>query len=187
MQLQFPRSRTADIVVTELDDEVLIYDLKINKAYSLNETSALVWKLCDGQRSLSEISRLVGEKLNASVDEGLVWLALDQLRQSDLIEHETALPDSLAGLSRRQVMRKIGLAATIALPLVSSLVAPTPAAAASVPRLPEPINPQFQPIPVGPVAPSTLPVPPAPLQEPLFNPIPIGGNFPIEFWRRRSR
>src|SRR4051812_13657518 len=114
MESQPPKSRKADIVVLELDGEILIYDEKVNKAYNLNETSALIWQMCDGKKSLSEISRSLGENLNAAVDDGLVWLALEQLREADLIEHAAALPDSLAGLSRRQAIRKVGLAAAIA-------------------------------------------------------------------------
>ncbi|HZH35571.1 MAG TPA: hypothetical protein VEX64_12070 [Pyrinomonadaceae bacterium] len=37
-----PKARENDLVVQELKDEVLIYDLKINKAYCLNETSAAI-------------------------------------------------------------------------------------------------------------------------------------------------
>jgi hypothetical protein len=36
-----PKSRQNDLVVQELEGEVLIYDLSINKAYCLNPTSAL--------------------------------------------------------------------------------------------------------------------------------------------------
>lgn len=39
-----PTSRKEAIVVKELEGEVLIYDLRIDKAYCLNETSALFGK-----------------------------------------------------------------------------------------------------------------------------------------------
>lgn len=178
MQSQYPQRRKADdFVIVELDGEVLIYDKKTNKAFNLNETSALIWELCDGRKSLPEISRFLGEKLNAPVDDGLVWLALDQLRQADLIEHETAVPDSLAGLSRRQAIRKVGLAAVITLPFISSLVAPTAMNAQSTPRVPPfnpvsvPTSPIFAPIPIGP--PSTPPIPRAPTTSPIFAPVPL--------------
>jgi hypothetical protein len=164
--MQFPESRKTDLIVSEIDAEILIYDQKTNKAFCLNQTSALIWKLCDGRRSLADISRALSEALNAEVDEGLVWLALEQLKQSDLIEHDMAAPASISGLSRRQALRKIGVAAAITLPLVSSIVAPTPINAAS------PTNPIFAPIPLGPVS---VPVPraPAPIVPPIFAPIPL--------------
>ena len=156
MQSQHPQSRKADIVVLELDGEVLIYDKKTDKAFSLNKTSARIWELCDGKHSLSEISHLLGEKLNADVDDGLVWLALEQLHQENLIENEVALPDSLVGLSRRQAIRKVGLAAAITLPFISSLVAPTALNAQSTPQGPAPIAGQPVSIPMNP------PLPPRP-------------------------
>jgi hypothetical protein len=169
MQSQNPQSRKADILVVELDGEVLIYDQKINKAFNLNQTSALIWELCDGQKSLSEISRLLGEKLNAEVDDGLVWLALEQLRQENLIENEVALPESLAGLSRRQVIRKVGLAAAITLPFISSLVAPTAMHAQSTPLQPGPAPRRV--VPTSPTAPF-IPVAPTPLGNPtIFVPL----------------
>ncbi len=171
MQSQYPQSRKVDIVVVELDGEVLVYDQKTNKAFNLNKTSALVWELSDGTHSLSEISRLLGEKLNADVDDGLVWLALEQLRQENLIENEVALPESLIGLSRRQAIRKVGLAAVITLPFISSLVAPTPMQAQSVPRVSPQPTPLIIPIPLGPMAPVA---PTAPVTPPLFAPVPLG-------------
>lgn len=163
MQSQYPQNRKDDIVVLELDGEFLIYDQKTNKAFNLNKTSALIWEWCDGRHSLSEISRLLGEKLNAPVDEELVWLALEQLRQENLIENEVVLPESLVGLSRRQAIRKVGLAAAITLPFISSLVAPTALNAQSTPRGPAPIVGQPVSIPMNP------PLPPRPVTGPPPN------------------
>ena len=133
------KSQKSNIIVMENDGQVLVYDVKTNKAFALNETSAMIWNLCDGKQSLSEISLSVGEKLNANVDDGLVWLALDQLQQEGLLENEVVMPDSLSGLSRRQAIRRISLAAAITLPLISSLVAPTSITAASItPAIPAP-------------------------------------------------
>lgn len=173
MQPQYPQSRKDDIVVVELDGELLVYDSKTNKAFNLNKTSALIWDLCDGKHSLSEISNSLGEKLNAAVDDGLVWLALDQLRQEDLIENKVALPDSLVGLSRRQAIRKVGLAAMIALPFISSLVAPTAAHAATSAQ--PATQPQLPPV-FAPIPPPVGPMPPETPRPPVFAPIPLSYN-----------
>src|SRR4028118_2223687 len=158
MQPQYPQRRKADdIVITEFDGEVLVYDLKTNKAFNLNKTSSLIWEWCDGKHSLSEISRLLGEKLNADVDVGLVWLALEQLRQENLIENEVVLPESLVGLSRRQAIRKVGLAAVITLPFISSLVAPTAMHAQSTPINAQPGPAPRRVIPVVPTSPTSTP------------------------------
>src|SRR5688500_18473437 len=126
-----PTSRREDIVVQGLFGEVLIYDLKADKAFCLNETSALVWGNCDGTKSVGEIAKSVGEKTNTSVSEELIWLALDQLKKENLLSDDTEIVSKFKGISRREAIRRAGLASMIALPVISSLVAPTAAAAQS--------------------------------------------------------
>ncbi len=127
----YPMSRKENIVEQELPNEVLIYDLKENKALCLNETSALVWQLCDGKKSTAEISRIMSEKLKSPVTEDFVWLALERLKKENLLANGESIESNFAGHSRREVIKKIGLASMIALPLVSSIVAPTSANAQS--------------------------------------------------------
>ena len=126
-----PKARKENLVVQELDGEVLIYDLNTNKAFSLNETSSLVWQLCDGDNSVSEISESIGRKLDSPANEDLVWLALDQLKKEKLIANAEEVVSNFTGMSRREVIKKVGLGTMIALPLVSSLVAPTAVSAQS--------------------------------------------------------
>lgn len=121
----YPVSRTANLVVQEMDGEVLIYDLSNNKAFCLNETSALVWQLCNGKKTVAEISEFISQKLNSSINEDLVWFALDQLKKEKLIENRNELPDEFEGMSRREVIKKIGLGSMIALPVIAAIVAPT--------------------------------------------------------------
>jgi hypothetical protein len=119
-----PLSRKDEIVVQEVDGEVLIYDLRANKAFCLNETSALIWHACDGSRDVPALSKFVTKRLNAPANEDLVWLALDQLAKEKLLD---AIPESdgrFAGMSRREVIRKVGLGAAISIPVVAGLVAP---------------------------------------------------------------
>jgi len=124
-----PKARSSNIVVQQLKDEVLIYDLKINKAICLNKTSALVWQLCDGKHTVSEMSDEMGKRLKTLVSEDLVWLALDQFNKDGLLEDSEELNQHFAGFSRREVIRKVGFASVVALPIVSSIVAPDAAMA----------------------------------------------------------
>ena len=126
-----PKARENDLVVQELKDEVLIYDLKINKAYCLNETSAAIWNLCDGHNSVSDISRKLSNRLKQLVTDDLVYLALDQLKTDELLSKSDELEIKFNGLSRREAIRKVGLASMVALPIIASLVAPTAAMAQS--------------------------------------------------------
>lgn len=120
-----PRSRNQDLVIQELKKEVLIYDLKINKAYCLNETSALVWNACDGSRSVAEISTIIGKQTNKAFGEDLVWLAVDQFKQDNLLDNSDQIISDFNGLSRREAIKKAGLASMIALPVIASLLAPS--------------------------------------------------------------
>jgi len=126
---QRPIARKEGLVIQEMPDEVLVFDMETNKAHCLNETAAFVWKACDGNNSVAEITKLFGNQSGKPVDENLVWLAIDQLNENNLLAEE--LKANFNGQSRREVIKKIGLAAVIALPIVSSLVAPTAAFAVS--------------------------------------------------------
>ncbi len=124
---QFPTARKNGLVVQEVPGEVLVYDLDTNKAHCLNETAAFVWKSCDGNTSVSDIASVLASKTGKTVNEDLVWLAIDQLNENRLLEKE--IKASFAGQSRREAIKKIGMASVIALPVIASLVAP-PAALA---------------------------------------------------------
>ncbi|MGB7067869.1 MAG: PqqD family protein [Pyrinomonadaceae bacterium] len=122
-----PVSRSENIVVQELDAEVLIYDLDANRAFALNETSAMVWQNCDGKRTVAEIGKKVGS-------EDLVWLALAQLKKEDLVKCETDTVKEFSGMSRRDAVKRIGVGTAMALPLVMAVTAPL---AAQTPSSPE--------------------------------------------------
>jgi hypothetical protein len=119
-----PISRKANIVMQGVGKEILIYDLSSNKAYSLNETCAMIWQMCDGETTVSQIIDNLAETLNTPITENLVWLALEQLKKDDLLENKSEISPTYSGLSRREVIRRVGLASLVTLPLVSSLIAP---------------------------------------------------------------
>lgn len=118
----FPTARKANLVIQEVPNEVLVYDLDNNKAHCLNHTAALVWNACNGSRSVPEIAQIIGLEAGSEIPDELVWLAIDQLNESDLLERQ--IQSELAGSSRREAIKKLGLASMIALPIVASLVAP---------------------------------------------------------------
>jgi hypothetical protein len=126
---QVPVARKDGLVIQETAEEVLVYDLNSNKAHCLNQTAAFVWKSCDGRHSILDITRRFENETGVAVHEDLVWLALDQLKDKDLLEKD--LPTRFSGQTRREVVKKIGLAAVVAVPIVASLTAPTSALAAS--------------------------------------------------------
>ena len=121
----YPLIRIKDIVIQETGDEVLVYDTEENRAFCLNETSALVWQMCDGKTSISKMSADLSKKIGRTITEDFIWLAIDQLKKENLLVDADELQTNFKGLSRREVIRKVGLTSMVALPIVSSLVAPT--------------------------------------------------------------
>ena len=134
-----PKARESDIVIQDIEDEILIYDLISNKAYCLNETSAAVWQICDGTLSVSEITSKLRKELDSSFDENLVLLSLEQLAKDNLLEETSGESFLMNKVSRRDLIQKAGATSLIALPLISSIVAPKAAHAQSM-MCPDPDN-----------------------------------------------
>jgi len=125
-----PRARSEQLITQELEDEVLIYDLERRKAHCLNEASAFVWKHCDGKTTLGEMTRSLGKKLAAPIDDDVILLALNQLRRFHLLKEEESLSLGTIKVSRRALVRKY-LPAALVLPVILSIGAPTAVQAAS--------------------------------------------------------
>jgi hypothetical protein len=119
---QYPIARKNGLVIQEVPNEVLVYDLDTDKAHCLNKTAAAVWRSCDGKNSVSDITRLVEAELGQGLNDDLVWLAIDQLSENALLE--AGIERKFAGQSRREVLKKIGFASVVAVPVIASLVAP---------------------------------------------------------------
>ena len=129
---KMPQARRTGLIIQEVDGEILIYDQNTNKAHCLNQTAAKIWKYCDGETTLAEACKALSCDLDTPVDEKLVWYAVDQFSKDNLLEKGIEQPAFIiAGMNRRQMVRTLGLAAVIAVPLVTSIVAPTPAQAAT--------------------------------------------------------
>src|SRR5271169_5032332 len=118
-----PKAKTERLIVKEIDDETLIYDMGRHAASCLKDFAAKVWRQCDGEKSVAEIADELGE------DERAVWLALHQLTKAQLLTEAIAFPpDMSAAKSRREVAGRLGLGAAA---FVTSIVAPMLAQAAT--------------------------------------------------------
>lgn len=126
-----PLARKEKLVIEQMANEVLVYDLESHKAHCLNLTSAVIWQHCNGKNSVIRIIQLASRDLQTSVSEDVVLLALNQLEKFHLLEKQTDFAFTLPKVSRRDLMKRIGVASAIAIPLVTSIVAPTALANAS--------------------------------------------------------
>ena len=122
-----PLARTDDLVVEDLAgdggaDEVLVYDQRNDQAHCLTREAAMVWRVCDGRTQPAELAAALSLELD------VVTRAIEELASCDLLD--SGVPD---GITRREAtlrMAKVGGVAAAA-PLIYSILAPTPALAAS--------------------------------------------------------
>ncbi len=127
-----PQRRIEGLLIRELPGELVVYDLEEHRAHCLNRAAALVFERSDGETSVRELARILRRELGAPAEEGWVELALEKLGEAGLLQD---VPDEPAGSgarsSRREMLRRAGLASAAALPIVLSILAPTPAMAAA--------------------------------------------------------
>lgn len=123
MPRKLPETMNNNIVTQKSANELLIYNTKSNQAICLNETATAIYEYCSSNKSFEDL------KADYNFSDDLIYLGLNQLAQDNLIE---ASGESVFNLvSRRELVRKIGLTSMVVLPLVSSIVAPSAANAAS--------------------------------------------------------
>ena len=128
---QLPRARQEQLLVKDLPDELLIYDLERHKAYCLNRTAARIWQSCNGRRTVKEMARVLEREIGHPVDESLVWFSLDQLSRYRLLEEQIELPALQERMTRRDLARKLGFATAALVPFITAITAPLAAQAAT--------------------------------------------------------
>ena len=122
-----PRARTSRLVTRDLGDELLVYDLERHKAYCLNRVAMQVFRHCDGETTIPDMALRIGSALGLPVDEQAVRLGLVRLDKAHLLDGPVG--DTVHS-SRRDMLRTLGRAAVVVLPLVTALTVPTSAQAA---------------------------------------------------------
>jgi len=125
-----PVARRKGLVVRELPGELLVYDLERHQAHCLNETAAVVFRAADGHRSVLDIAEHLAGSSGSEADAEVVRMALERLADARLLE-SAAEAEARPGMSRRDAMRRVGLGAAVLLPVVTSVLAPTPTEAAA--------------------------------------------------------
>lgn len=138
MQTDKPRVRQRDFFSEEIHGERVIYDDSNKKVHRLNPTMSWVWSHCDGSRTLDDlIAAMQGETGNDD-SRGLITSGLKQLGDANLLEPESvdlnALRTEASIVSRRAA---VAAGVSIAVPVMSSMLAPTPAAAKSTAEKPK--------------------------------------------------
>ena len=132
-----PRARIDGLVIKELPNETLVYDLERDEAHCLNQAAALVWKHCDGKMTIAKMTSLLQAQLDTSANADVVWLAIKQLQRFRLVESYAEETVAMPSVSRRNLVLNYAPAALV-LPLIMSISAPTAAQAATDPCIANP-------------------------------------------------
>ena len=123
-----PCARSEDLIVEELGEELLIYDMKVDRGHCLSPVAARVWRRCDGRTHATAMSAELG------LDTDAVGRALAELTACKLLQPTPVLSVvavSGDGTTRRELATRFVKAGAVAAaaPLIVSVAAPTPAQA----------------------------------------------------------
>jgi hypothetical protein len=122
------KARTEELVHETIGTECIIYDIRSRKAHCLNDVLHWIWQQCDGQTTAEEITAEFGRRFDSTDAVTHVSAGLRQLAAANLLTGE--IPPAILtapGMSRREMVG----AASLAVPVLTSILAPTPAAAKS--------------------------------------------------------
>lgn len=125
----YPEIRKEGLTMRNVGDDLIIYDATHRCAHRLNQTSANILLHCDGTLLVKEIASLLPNEVNQLDRENTVWLALEAFAKADLLVGKFEPPKDF-NLTRRQLLKKAGVIA-LSLPIIESIIAPTPAEAGS--------------------------------------------------------
>jgi hypothetical protein len=123
-----PRCTRQRVSIRQVGTETLVYDEGRHTAYCLNQSSAVIWKLANGERSIEQIRDEASLELGAPVSTELVLFAVDALRADGLIEPSASVAVAPA-VSRRSMLQTLGVGGALLLPVIAAVVAPTAAQA----------------------------------------------------------
>jgi len=128
-----PRGRRNDLEIQWVADELMVYDLRSDRAHCLAPLTARVWEHADGTADVAALAQVLGVRngLVATPDE--VSEALRALAEAGLLEDVGALED--ARVTRRDLIRDAAAVGALVAGAgaLKSILAPTPAAAQSGP------------------------------------------------------
>jgi hypothetical protein len=131
LQSQNPLVRADQLVCEDISGECVIYDGREKKAHHLNSTVTWIWHRCDGNASIKALAAEFEQQFQITNGLDVLMTGLEQLEARDLLEPSTEmsgfLADQRSTLSRRDVV----VGGSFLMPLVVSILAPTPAAAKS--------------------------------------------------------
>ena len=123
--MRLPRIRSG-LLRHKLDNQVLIYDSRDDRVHLLDPTTACVLELLEEGGWTSEgITAELAVRLGVAANEAFLPLALEELRNADLLEPAESSPPAFVDVPRRELIRKLALtgAAAMLVPAIATLSA----------------------------------------------------------------
>ena len=118
--------RNSEVLTHDVSGETVVYHLTSDTVHALDEATAGVWRVCDGERTTRDlVAALKADGLAPTV----TLAALDELERVGLLVPGSHTPGQ-DGVSRRRLLRNVGVGAVM-VPTIISVLAPDPAAAQS--------------------------------------------------------
>ena len=119
------------LVTRELRGEVLVYDPDTQHAHCLQPLAAAVWRGSQGAISRDLLKARIERELGCPVAEEQLDQAIAELADAELLPNVELATLPPAGIGRREVLQRIGMGAAALVPLVTTILVPTPAQAST--------------------------------------------------------
>jgi hypothetical protein len=124
--------RKSGVHCTEVAGQTVLYDEDTDRVHLLDPTTSAVYELLDGSRSIDEVASSVAQRLQLPADLELIEVALQELSEAELLEEESGRMQ-VPEISRRELIRRLGLTGALAalVPGILTVATPAPASAQS--------------------------------------------------------
>lgn len=119
-----------DLIVERCGSELVVFAPAAQEAHALNQTASLIFDLCDGVTTRAQMVTAL-QDVGLPADTAIVNLAVTELAEASLVTLDDDPPQ--LGVSRRAVIRRLGLSATAIamLPVVDTIFVQSAAAQGS--------------------------------------------------------
>jgi hypothetical protein len=116
--------RVEGVHIERAADEILAVKAATSEAHALNQSAAVIFDLCDGTISKTEMAIRLQRRTGLPADEEIVDLALAELADAGLVVLDS--PEKVATVTRRSLIRRFALsaAAVAMLPIVETILVP---------------------------------------------------------------
>ena len=128
-ELKRSRFNRRPLIVKQIGAEWVLYDEQTSTAHCLNGVAAEIWTACEEETSGTDIKVALRFERPDVRDEDIL-ASLNEMLKLGILEESTS--SEAVSVSRRELVRKLGLTAAIALPIaITSVLVPPAAATAS--------------------------------------------------------